>query len=52
MVVKLVIPAKPALVKVGSWEHKNNMIEGFTKRYGVHNLVYWFSVNWTNPLRS
>jgi putative endonuclease len=18
------------------WEHKNNMVEGFTKRYGVH----------------
>jgi putative endonuclease len=23
------------------WEHKNDMIEGFTKRYRVHNLV-WF----------
>lgn len=23
------------------WEHKNNMVEGFTKRYGVHHLV-WF----------
>jgi putative endonuclease len=21
------------------WEHKNNMGEGFTKRYGVHQLV-------------
>ena len=21
------------------WEHKNNMVEGFTKRYGVHRLV-------------
>ena len=23
------------------WQHKNNMHEGFTKRYGVHRLV-WF----------
>ena len=23
------------------WEHKNNMVEGFTKRYGVHNLVWY-----------
>jgi len=23
------------------WEHKNDMIEGFTKRYRVHSLV-WF----------
>ena len=22
-----------------AWEHKNNLIEGFTKRYGVHRLV-------------
>jgi putative endonuclease len=21
------------------WEHKNNMVEGFTKRYAVHQLV-------------
>jgi putative endonuclease len=21
------------------WEHRNNMVEGFTKRYGVHHLV-------------
>ena len=25
------------------WEHKNNMVEGFTKRYGVHNLVWYES---------
>ena len=25
------------------WEHKNNMVEGFTKRYGVHQLV-WYEV--------
>jgi putative endonuclease len=23
------------------WEHKNDLIEGFTKRYGVHRLVYY-----------
>jgi putative endonuclease len=23
------------------WEHKNNIFEGFTKRYAVHKLV-WF----------
>jgi putative endonuclease len=23
------------------WEHKNDMVEGFTKRYGVHQLVWY-----------
>ena len=23
------------------WEHKNNVVEGFTKRYSVHNLVWY-----------
>lgn len=23
------------------WEHKNDAVEGFTKRYGVHRLVYY-----------
>lgn len=23
------------------WEHKNNLVEGFTKRYKVHHLVYY-----------
>jgi putative endonuclease len=23
------------------WEHRNNLIEGFTKRYGVHHLVWY-----------
>lgn len=23
------------------WEHRNNLVEGFTKRYGVHHLVYF-----------
>ena len=26
------------------WQHKNNVFEGFTKRYGVHRLV-WFEVH-------
>ena len=24
-----------------AWEHKNDLVEGFTKRYGVHSLVYY-----------
>ena len=23
------------------WEHKNNLVEGFTKKYGVHQLVWY-----------
>nr|VFJ48373.1 MAG: putative endonuclease [Candidatus Kentron sp. DK] len=23
------------------WEHRNNMLEGFTKKYHVHRLVYF-----------
>ena len=23
------------------WEHKNDLVEGFTKRYEVHQLVYY-----------
>jgi putative endonuclease len=23
------------------WEHKNNLVEGFTKEYGVHQLVHF-----------
>jgi putative endonuclease len=23
------------------WEHKNDMVQGFTKRYGVHRLVWY-----------
>jgi putative endonuclease len=23
------------------WEHKNKMVEGFTKRYNVHRLVWY-----------
>ena len=28
------------------WEHKNNMVEGFTKRYNVHHLV-WYELHAT-----
>ena len=23
------------------WEHKTNVVEGFTKKYGVHTLVWY-----------
>jgi putative endonuclease len=23
------------------WEHKNNIVEGFTKRYNVHQLIWY-----------
>ena len=26
------------------WEHKNNMVEGFTEKYSVHTLV-WYEVH-------
>jgi len=26
------------------WEHKNNVVEGFTHKYNVHNLV-WFELH-------
>jgi putative endonuclease len=26
------------------WEHKENFVEGFTKRYGIHTLV-WYEVH-------
>ena len=25
------------------WQHKNDLVEGFTKRYGVHTLVWYES---------
>ncbi len=28
------------------WEHRNDLVEGFTKRYGVHQLV-WFELHET-----
>lgn len=27
------------------YEHKNDLIEGFTKKYGVHKLVYYEQIN-------
>ena len=27
-----------------TWEHKANLVEGFTKKYGVHSLV-WYEVH-------
>jgi len=24
-----------------AWEHREQFVEGFTKKYGVHNLVYY-----------
>jgi putative endonuclease len=24
-----------------AWEHKSDQVEGFTRRYGVHRLVYY-----------
>ena len=26
------------------WEHKNNLVEGFTGKYGVHTLV-WYEIH-------
>ena len=26
------------------WQHKNELVEGFTKRYGVHTLV-WYEIH-------
>ena len=23
------------------WQHKNDVVEGFTKKYGIHTLVYY-----------
>ncbi len=28
------------------WQHKNNLVEGFTKHYGIHTLV-WYEVHET-----
>ena len=28
------------------WEHKHDLVEGFTKRYGVHQLV-WYEIHGT-----
>jgi len=26
------------------WQHKNDVVEGFSQRYGIHNLV-WYEVH-------
>ena len=36
----LYVGVTSALVK-RIWEHKNDLAEGFTRRYGVHTLVYF-----------
>jgi putative endonuclease len=28
------------------WEHKNNLVDGFTKRYNIHQLV-WYEIHET-----
>ena len=28
-------------IKKRIFEHKNNLIDGFTKKYSVHNLLYY-----------
>jgi putative endonuclease len=28
-------------LKKRAWTHKNDLVEGFTKKYGVHFLVYY-----------
>jgi putative endonuclease len=28
-------------VQQRAWEHKSDLVEGFTKKYGVHRLVYY-----------
>ena len=30
------------------YEHKNNLIDGFTKKYNIHKLVYFESYNDVN----
>jgi putative endonuclease len=28
-------------LKERAWEHKHNLVDGFTKKYGIHRLVYY-----------
>jgi putative endonuclease len=30
------------------WEHRNDVVEGFTKQYGVHRLV-WYEMHASMP---
>jgi putative endonuclease len=41
----LYVGVTSALVK-RVWEHKNDVVEGFTRQHGVHNLV-WFEQHMT-----
>ena len=41
----LYIGVTPDLVQ-RVWQHKNDFVDGFTKRYGVHNLV-WYELHGT-----
>ena len=31
-------------IKARIWQHKHDLVEGFTKKYGVHRLV-WFEIH-------
>ncbi len=33
-------------IKARVWQHKHDLVEGFTKKYGVHRLV-WFEIHET-----
>jgi putative endonuclease len=33
--------ASPPTLFSAFWQHKNNLVEGFTKKYGVHTLVWY-----------
>ena len=35
------IPGQASDLVKRIWEHKNDMVEGFTKHYGVHLLVWY-----------
>src|SRR4030095_9923056 len=28
-------------LKKRAWEHKNDQVDGFSKKYGIHDLVYY-----------
>ena len=33
--------ASPVTLSSASWEHRNDLADGFTRKYGVHRLVYY-----------
>lgn len=45
----LYIGATDDLVK-RTYQHKNNLVDGFTKKYKVHMLVYYESTNDANSM--